>query len=202
MNDELIQGKIVRLRLSKLDERKLIYNWLANSDLTSTMFGEPLFPEEPVPSWDEFCEDHTPHFFQGEITEQGRCFIIQVRDESVGQIYFNDIEECNGIKRIELDMWMRAESFCGKGYGSDALNTLCELLSERFGVEQFMMQPSARNPRAIRTYERVGLVRLDVPLENAIKEWGPNDYYDSLHMLKTIEEKSNFDFSFGSPFPS
>jgi hypothetical protein len=55
-------------------------------------------------SWEEFCEDHTPHFFEGEITEQGRCFIMQADGEDVGQIYFNNIEERNGIKRVELDM--------------------------------------------------------------------------------------------------
>jgi diamine N-acetyltransferase len=85
-------------------------------------------------------------------------------------------------------MWMRAEKFCGKGYGSDALETLCSFLAQRFGVEQFMVQPSARNPRAMRAYEKAGFVKLAVPLEEAVKEWGPNDYFDSVHMVKTIKK--------------
>lgn len=186
MNSRLLRGKLVTLCLSTRADRRRIFNWLANSDLTSSMLGEPAFPDEPVPSWEEFCEDHTPHFFEGEITEQGRCFIMQVNNEDVGQIYFNDIETKNGIKRVELDMWMRAEKYCGRGYGSDALNTLCEFLAKRFGVEQFMVQPSSRNRRAIRAYEKVGFVRLDIPLEVAVKEWGSNDYDDSVHMVKTI----------------
>jgi RimJ/RimL family protein N-acetyltransferase len=112
---------------------------------------------------------------------------MQVNNEDVGQIYFNDIEHRNGIKRVELDMWMRAEIYCGKGYGSDALNSLCDFLAKRLGVDQFMVQPSGRNPRAIRAYEKVGFVKLDVPLDVAVKEWGPNDYYDSVHMVKTIK---------------
>lgn len=166
----------------------MVYDWLADSDLTATMLGEPIFPDEPVPSWEEFCEDHTPHFFDGGITEQGRCFIMQVNDEDVGQIYFNDIETKDGIKRVELDMWMCAEKYCGKGYGSDALNTLCEFLAKRFGVEQFMVQPSARNRRARRAYEKAGFVRADVPLEEAVRDWGPNDYFDSVYMVKTIRK--------------
>src|SRR5687767_3487830 len=97
MKDKLIQGKLVILRPSTLDERRLIYDWFANSDLTASMAGEPIFPDSPPGSWEEFCEDHTPHFFDGEITEQGRSFIIQVDDEPVGQIYFNDIEEHKGV---------------------------------------------------------------------------------------------------------
>jgi len=188
MKDELIQGKHVTLRLSTLEDRRVIYDWFANSDLTASMAGEPLFPDSPPATWEEFCEDHTPHFFEGEITELGRCFIMRVNGEDVGQIYFNNIEERNGIKRVELDMWMRAEKYCGKGYGSDALDTLCGFLAKRFGVEKFMVQPSARNPRARRAYEKVGFVKLNIPLEDGVKIWGPNDYDDSVYMVKTIEK--------------
>lgn len=165
----------------------MVFDWLANSDLTPSMLGEPTFPDETVPTWEEFCEDHALHFFEGEITEQGRCFIMQVDGEDAGQIYFNDIETKNGIKRVELGMWMRAEKFCSKGYGSDALGALCGFLANRFGVEQFMVQPSARNRRAIRAYEKVGFVSLNIPLEDAVEEWGPSDYFDSVHMVKTIQ---------------
>ena len=170
-----------------MDDRRTIYDWFANSDLTSSMAGEPLFPESPLMTWDEFCEDHTPHFFEGEITEQGRCFIMQVDGEDVGQIYFNDIEVHDEVQRVELDMWMPAEKYCGKGYGTDALETLCAFLAKRFGVEQIMVQPSGRNPRAMRAYEKVGFVRLDVPQEESVKEWGANDYYDSVYMVKRIK---------------
>jgi RimJ/RimL family protein N-acetyltransferase len=186
MPGEWIQGKRIALRLSTMEDRRPIFEWLAHSDISSSMFGEPNFPEEPPPTWEEFCEDHTPHFFEGEITEQGRCFIMQIDNEDVGQIYFNDIDIRNGIKRVELDMWLRAESYCGNGNGSDALMTLCEFLANRFGVEKFLVQPSARNPRAIRAYEKVGFVRLQVPLEQAVQEWGPNDYVDSVYMVKTF----------------
>lgn len=187
MENKPIRGKVVGLRLSTPDDRRRIYDWFARSDLTASMAGEPLFPDAPPGTWEEFCEDHTPHFFEGETTEQGRCFIIQVDGEDVGQIYYNDIEERNGVKRVELDMWMRAEKFCGNGYGSDALDALCNFLAKRFGVEQFMVQPSARNPRAIRAYEKVGFVRLGLSLDEAVKAWGPNDYFDSVCMVKTLK---------------
>ena len=81
---------------------------------------------------------------------------------------------------------MRAEAWCGRGYGADALDALCGQLHHRFAVCQFRVQPSARNPRAIRAYEKAGFARLDVAVEEARDEWGPNDYLDSVYMVKTM----------------
>jgi len=49
-----------------------------------------------------------------------------------------------------------------------------------------MVQPSARNPRTIRAYEKAGFARLPVTMEEARAEWGPNDYVDSVYMVKTM----------------
>ena len=92
---------------------------------------------------------------------------------------------------MELDIWMRSESSCGKGYGTDALDALCRYLHDRFGVEQFMVQPSARNPRAIHAYEKLGFKSLDLPLESARELWGPNDYWDSVYMVRNDRVRSS-----------
>jgi hypothetical protein len=47
VNGKPVQGKLVALRLSTLADRRTIYDWFAHSDLTSSMAGEPLFPDEP-----------------------------------------------------------------------------------------------------------------------------------------------------------
>jgi RimJ/RimL family protein N-acetyltransferase len=107
----------------------------------------------------------------------------------VGQVNYNDIGEREGRKRTELDIWLRNQSECGKGYGSDALEALCTYLHERFGVEEFMVQPSGRNPRAIRAYEKAGFLRLNLPIKQARELWGPNDYDDSVYMVKMIDSE-------------
>ena len=116
----------------------------------------------------------------------GRCFVILVNDEPVGQVYYNDIEEHEHRKRTELDIWMRSEQYCGQGFGSDALLTLCEYLVRQFGVQEFMVQPSARNRRAIRAYEKIGFVKLPLTVKEARAQWGPNDYFDSVYMVKAV----------------
>lgn len=187
MNDqESIQGKRVVLQPTTPDDERHILDWLLRSDVTPSMLGPPLFPERPVPLSGESSERFAPHYLDGTAPLLGRCFLILVDCEPVGQVTYNDIMELDGRKSVELDIWMRSEACCGKGYGTEALDALCRYLHDRLGVEQFMVQPSARNPRAIHAYEKLGFKRLDLPLESARELWGPNDYWDSEYMVRTI----------------
>lgn len=192
MNDEeTIQGVRVVLQPASPEDEPQILAWLLRSDVTPSLLGHPLFPERPVLPPEDASERFDPHYLDGTAPELGRCFLILVDGESVGQITYNDIMEWDGRKRVELDIWMRSEACCGKGYGTDALDALCRDMHERFGVEEFMVQPSARNPRAIHAYEKVGFRRLDLSLEVARELWGPNDYCDSVYMVRTIGSKWN-----------
>ena len=185
-NQERIQGKRVVLRPATPEDEQDILDWLLRSDVTPSMSGSPLFPGRPVPLLDDSSERLDSHYLDGTAPHLGRCFLIVVDGESVGQVTYNDIMELDGRKGVELDIWMRSEACCGKGYGTEALDALCRYLHDRFGVEQFMVQPSARNPRAIRSYEKLGFKSLDLPLESARELWGPNDYRDSVYMVRKI----------------
>ena len=185
-NPETIQGERVVLQPATPEDEPHILHWLLRSDVTPSLLGPPLFPERPVPGPDDSSQRFDPHYLDGTAPELGRCFLILVDGEPVGQVTYNDIMGWDGRKRVELDIWMRSEACCGKGYGTDALDALCRYLHERFGVEDFMVQPSARNPRAIRAYEKVGFKRLELPLESAREIWGPNDYWDSVYMVRTV----------------
>ncbi len=187
MNDqETIQGVRVVLQPASPADEPQILDWLLRSDVTPSLLGPPLFPERPVPPPGDSSQRLDPYYLDGTAPELGRCFLILVDNEPVGQVTYNDIMEWDGRKRVELDIWMRSEACCGKGYGPDAIDALCRHLQERFGVEEFMVQPSARNPRAIHAYEKVGFRRLALPLEAARELWGPNDYFDSVYMVRMV----------------
>jgi diamine N-acetyltransferase len=182
--EQLIREKRVLLRPASAEDEPGILEWLLRSDITPSMHGPPLFPERPVPHLDDPSQRLDPHYLDGTALELGRCYLIVVSGELVGQVTYNDIMERDGRKQVELDIWMRSEACCGRGYGSEALNALCGYLHERFGVSQFMVQPSARNPRAIRAYEKIGFQRLGLSIEAARELWGPNDYHDSVYMVR------------------
>jgi diamine N-acetyltransferase len=184
MHDNLLQSRRITLRPATLEDRRMIYEWLAHSDVTATMLGSPRYPETPIPTWEEFCEDYQPYFFDGSAPRLGRSFLIVADADPVGQINYNDISEKDGGKRVELDIWMRASAWCGRGLGPDALNTLCSFLADAYGVREFMVQPSERNGAAIRAYEKAGFHRLNLTPDAAAERWGSRDYHDSVFMVR------------------
>jgi RimJ/RimL family protein N-acetyltransferase len=122
----MMRGSLVTLRPAREQDRRAIYQWLAESDLTPSMLGH--FPDAPVPSWDQFCVD----FFEGTSQEVGRSFIIEVDGDAVGHVGYDGMDLARSI--AELDIWLRSSEVCGRGYGSDALVTLTRALCETFGV--------------------------------------------------------------------
>lgn len=192
MSQEIL-GNRVALRPASIADRRLIYEWLALSDLTSTMCGPPQFPEKSVPTWEEFQNGYAQHYFDGSDPELGQCFLIVTDGLPVGQVNYNDISDHEGLRRTELDVWMRAEEYCGRGYGTDAIAVLCRYLFQQLNVQQFMMQPSARNARAIRAYETVGFVRVNLTTQEADRTWGPKDYVDSIFMVKDVSRVVELD---------
>ena len=186
----IIQGDGVVLRPATIVDQRQVYEWLAHSDIASAMNGPPIYPEKPIPTWDEFSDADCLNYFSDSAPQLGRCFLILVNDEAVGQVSYNDIHQHSGRTRTELDIWMRSEKDCGHGFGPRALLLLCGYLGERFGVQEFMVQPSARNPRAIHAYQKIGFEPLGLSVEASRELWGPNDYVDSVYMVLTRPEHS------------
>ena len=176
----MIRASLVTLRPAREQDRRAIHQWLAESDLTPSMLGPPNFPDAPVPTWDQFCADYGPHFFDGTRQEVGRSFIIEVDGEAVGHVNYDGLDLARCL--AELDIWLRSSEVCGHGYGSDALMALTQHLHESFGVNEFILRPSRRNQRAIRAYAKAGFAMLPLTNEQQAAIYGPGDYADTVVM--------------------
>lgn len=178
----VISGSNVTLRPARESDRRDVFEWLAHSDVTSSMLGLPLFPEQPVPTWEEFNSDYGPNFFDGSTLEVESSYIIEVSGESVGQINY-EIRDDRG-RVAELDIWLRSLADTGHGYGSDALIALMDHLFRALAVDTFLIRPSARNPRAIRAYEKAGFTVVPMSTQDQVDQYGPGDYEDTVVMIK------------------
>jgi RimJ/RimL family protein N-acetyltransferase len=176
---EKITRKAVILRSATLDDRQPIFDWLTRSDLTGFMMGPPVYPDSPIPTWEEFLNDYKEYFFDGSKPFLGRCFVIEVNSEPVGQINHDKISMAD--HSTELDIWLRSSKYVNKGYGTDAIVTICSYLADKFECKKFIISPSRRNVRAIRTYEKAGFIETD-----EIKNDFVPDYNDTIVMIKTI----------------
>jgi diamine N-acetyltransferase len=162
-----------------MDDREQVYQWLAHSDISGSMFGPPDFPEMAVPTWEEFQDDYVPHYFDGSQPMAGRSFIIEFQGVAVGHINYNTIYPG---PTTELDIWMASSQYTGRGLGTDALITLCQFLRAVYQCTQLYIAPSARNRYALLSYRKAGFNQTA-----RIPDWFVADYEDTvLLMCKTI----------------
>ena len=178
----MIKGANIKLRPATLSDRWNIYQWLALSDITAQMMGPPYFPGNPIPTWEEFVSDYKPHFFDDIDPDNGRSYIIEVNGEAVGQINYNEIDRSTNT--VELDIWLAGRKYCNKGYGTDAINTLCSYLAEYLNCETFILAPSARNKAAIKAYEKCGF-----QLTYELPQHFIPDYPDTVVMMQRAIKK-------------
>lgn len=182
-----LRGSKVILRPATEADRAHVYAWLARSDLTASMMGPPRYPDHPVPTWEEFCADYKPHYFDDSLPRAGRCFIIVAGSEDVGVVGYNRIDPASG--ECELDIWLRSERDCGKGYGSDALQVLCDFLRRSMGVARAIIRPSRRNERAIAAYRRAGFEVSPLSADEQEARYGKGDYGDTATLVKDMPRR-------------
>lgn len=183
MNESYLKGKLITLRPATMQDRRQVFEWLAHSDLTSSMLGPPHFPENPVPTWEEFIDDYYEYFFDGSQPESGRCFIIQLNATPIGQINYNKIYKEEGLRFTELDIWLADSRYTNKGYGTDALKTLCHYLHNELACKKFIIAPARQNIGAVKAYQKAGFAETSILLPHFIA-----DYADTVIMIKEIRD--------------
>ena len=150
--------------------------------------GLPHYPDSCLPALKEFCQDYKESFFSAAGDKSGRNYIIIANNIRVGTIGYDLFD--GKKRRVVLDIWMRSERYCGKGYGTDALITICGFLNKRYGIKDFYISPSLRNKRAIAAYRKAGFNPIEMSRRTAKKEFRVDiyDYPDNIVMLKTLEK--------------
>ncbi|MDA8603630.1 GNAT family N-acetyltransferase [Alphaproteobacteria bacterium] len=193
----------VSLRRAQIDDRPQIYRWLAHSDATAEMLGAPTFPDGPIPTWEQHSADFSIEEFyqpgppQDSQVDWGECWIICVENREdashheVGQINFSDMRApsdpaSEGL--AELDIWIGARQWWGRGIGTQAIEALGHVL-RGYGITTLLIRPSARNRRAVAAYKRAGFIEATSQTRRLpAKVYEPEDwdYADAVVLVKTL----------------
>ena len=56
-------------------------------------------------------------------------------------------------------------------------------LQAALGIHRFLLRPSARNPRAVRAYQKAGFEIVPMSARQQVEAYGPGDYEDTLVMI-------------------
>lgn len=147
-----LKGNAVILRPMTVEEIPLFFKWATQSDATPYWYGE--LQGDKIPSYEEFLKDWKSHYFDGSAPEKGRCFMILVDNDAIGQVNYNEIDR--GDNSVELDIIIADDRHKNKGYGSDALRTLTRYLFREMDVQKCWIDVIKKNPRALKAYKKAG----------------------------------------------
>jgi len=185
----MIKSNLTELIPATLDQRRAAYDWCFHSDTSKHHSGEHL--GNPIPTFEEFCEDYEDYYFTGSQPASGRGYIITCDGLQIGFINYACFHLRTGM--AELDIWLNAEEHLGKGYGVDAINALCGHLHTELGITTFILRPSGRNPAALKGYAKAGFEVTDVEpshylLDDFIEIYGDGDYGadDTVTMMRRV----------------
>ena len=140
---------MISIRHARIDERKKTYNWYCDVFEKNDQMDKSVVQKY---SYQEYLDDFEDFYFEEQ--NKGSVMIIQNDDDEVGCLCY----ACFHLKQnsAELDIWLKDEMTCGKGYGTSALKKLFEYLNKEKGIKSFIIRPSENNKRAIRAYQKVG----------------------------------------------
>ena len=159
---------------STLEDKRIVYNWLCESDVSDAMFG---FDSNERPTWEEFCEDYADVYFDGTNPEYGRVFMIVLNGKKIGCVSY----ACFHLREhmAELDIWMDSEANCGKGYGTLAIIELCNYLASDLCINNYIIRPSVKNKRAIKAYNKAGFKEVEKSsVKQVLHKYLTDQYYE------------------------
>ena len=174
--EEIMKGKLVKL--SSLDlgkDTQIMENWYQDTEFLRLMDSEPAVPRR-MQQLKEWYEKSYSNRYE---------FIVRLikTNEAIGFIGFG------GIDWAARDAWMGIglglRKNWGKGYGTEALLLLLRYGFEQLNLNRISLSVFSNNPRAIRSYEKVGF-KVEGRLREVIYRDGQR--YDEIFMRIFKEE--------------
>lgn len=152
MTDNIFEGKLVRLvKPNATDIARCFHTWSRDSEYMRLMDMWPALPYS-VKKIEEWIKKET----EDEPSPNSVFFIIQekatnrlIGDIGLGGIHWSQGNCFVGIAIGERELW-------GKGYGTDAMRVIVRYAFTELNLHRVSLDVFEYNPRAIRSYEKVG----------------------------------------------
>jgi len=130
-------------------------------------------------------EDEQKWFETNSATNELYNFAIETISDHkyIGGCGINKIDWKNSVATVGI--FIGDKGYWGKGYGTDAMNVLVRFIFEQMNINRIQLFVFSFNPRAIKSYEKVGF-QVEGQLRNAIYRNG--EYHDEVVMGILKEE--------------
>jgi RimJ/RimL family protein N-acetyltransferase len=145
-----LRGEHVYLRPAERDDIDLFVRWFADAETTRYLGVRAPFSKAMEERWFETMLER-----QG---KGGYHFVICLlaNDRAIGTAGFHHVNEEDGHASFGISIGEKSE--WSKGYGTDALRTICDFGFGQLRLERVELDVYDENRRAQRSYEKAGFV--------------------------------------------
>ncbi len=165
----VIRGERIYLRPPERDDLATFVRWFADAEVTRHLASRAPFSMAMEERWfDQMVER------QG---KSGYHFVICLidGDRAIGTVGFHEVDLGSGSATFGIAIGEKEE--WNRGYGTDALNAMCDFGFGALRLERIELDVYAANDRARRSYEKAGFV-LEGTLRHAhFSEGEPRDVH-------------------------
>jgi len=109
--------------------------------------------------------------------------VSQEKEQHIGSISLRRIDWRS--RNAELAIVLGASEFCGKGYGRDAVYSLCRFAFEEMGLHRIYLYVCSDHESGIETYRRVGFQQEGIARQQLLRK---GRYHDLILMGLLADE--------------
>ncbi|RBM20664.1 GNAT family N-acetyltransferase [Streptomyces sp. PT12] len=166
----MLNGERVRLRALEPGDASALHRWHGDAEVTRWL--DTSYPES-LAQLARRSEERVANSYTRTV------LAIETRDEErlIGVLALRDVSPESGSG--EVDLYIGEKDAWGRGFGSDALRTLCRFAFDQMRLHSVALWVAAPNAGAIRCYEKVGF-RVDGRQREAFRRDG--EWHDMLLM--------------------
>ncbi len=137
----------LRLMEDAMEDYVVMRNWFMEPELQKWVWCDEV---GEVPSLERVIEKYGSRVKS--LTDVFPYFILK-NNEPIGFIQYY----LHGKKAIGLDMWIGVQGERNKGYGTEALKQMVQIIHRKHPfVKELLIDPEVDNVRAIKCYQRAG----------------------------------------------
>ncbi len=173
-------GKKVRLRAYRKEDLSLRLSYINDPEILRTIVSDIPYPLT--------LQEEEKWFESISALQDTYKFAIETLDDLrfIGGCSINDVDWKNSTATIGI--FIGDKTYWGKGYGTDAVNTLVSFIFNEMNIHKVRLTCYALNERAIRCYEKCGFVEEGRLRQEIYKD---GRYYDKVAMGILREEFLN-----------
>jgi RimJ/RimL family protein N-acetyltransferase len=138
------EGALVRLRAVEEDDVTAIHGMFNDPEVQRTLAVNWMEPAAGTRRWWDGARANTGTFAFAIVSSAG---------ELVGVCSLEDLNPA--VRSAGLGIWI-GKAYWGKGYGTDAVRTLCRFGFQEMNLQRIGLSVYDVNPRGVRIYEKIG----------------------------------------------